>query len=90
MATTQEMETTITYDHAEQKYRVWSSYRPHINRFLKDERASLTGEGEDWASFEIASQDYDIRNAFKRKVNLSDEQRAAAAERLRKAREAAE
>ncbi|QUY60868.1 hypothetical protein [Gulosibacter molinativorax] len=88
MATTTEMETTITYDHAEQKYRVWSSYRPHISRFKKDERARLTGEGEDWASFEIPASQYDIRNAFKRKVTMSDEQREAAAERLRKARAA--
>lgn len=90
MATTAEMETTVVYDHAAQTYRVWSSYRPHISRFKRDTRATLTGEGEDWASFEIPAEDYDIRNAFRRRVSMSDEQKQAAADRLRAAREGRE
>lgn len=88
MATRDEMETTVVYDHAAQKYRVWSSYRPHISKFLGDERVRVLGQGNDWAEFEIPAEVYDVRNGFKRRMNLSDEQREAAAARLKSYREA--
>ena len=82
MATVSEQETTVTYDRQERVYRVWSSFTPHINRYKKDERAKLVREGEDFAEFTISDSDFDITKGFKRKVRMTDEQRAAAGARL--------
>ena len=88
MASRDEMETVVVYDHAAQKCRVFSSYRPHISRFKSDERVRVLRVGEDFGEFEIPAEVYEIRNGFKRRMNWSDEQRQAAAARLKSYREA--
>ena len=87
MATTSEMETTVTYDHQEGLYRIWSSYRPHIRKFQNDSRATEAKSGEEFSEFTIPADQFDVTKGFKRRFTMSDEQKQAAADRLRKARE---
>lgn len=86
MSKTEETETTVTYDHQEKVYLIWTNYRPHLNKFRKDERAINGLQGEDWGEFTIPADKFSIVRGFKSIRNLSPEQKAAAAERLSKAR----
>lgn len=87
MAGYSEIETTVTYDHQEKMYRIWTNYRPHINKFKQNENVTIEEEGEDYAMFLISSEHYDIRKGFKFKRKLTDEQRRELSERMSKARE---
>lgn len=55
---------------------------------VRELRSGFHGATE-WADFRIDERDYNPAQAVKRNSNLSPEQRAAAAERLRASREAA-
>ena len=55
---------------------------------VRELRSGFHGATE-WADFRIAERDYNPAQAVKRNSNLSPEQRAAAGERLRASREAA-
>ena len=55
---------------------------------VRELRSGFHGATE-WADFRIAERDYSPERGVKRNSNLSPEQRAAAAERLRASREAA-
>jgi hypothetical protein len=92
MASREEQETTVTGNRKEGVWYVWTADPVHIRRFTReaaDGRGVLVGSGEDWAEFKIPSSDYDPGRGFKRrKMVLSDEQRAERSERLRNARNA--
>lgn len=83
-----EQETTVVYDHSEKVYRIFSTYAPHIRKFTADKRAKLIDSGEEWATFEVLADDFDIKKAFRNKRKLTDEQREELAERFRRVREA--
>ena len=55
---------------------------------VRELRSGFHGATE-WADFRIAERDYSPERGVKRNSNLSPEQRAAAAERLRASREVA-
>jgi hypothetical protein len=84
-----EWETTVTYDHLLQEVRIYTTVPRHINKLRKDERAKVTGDEGDAVNATINAADFDPLSGFKRKSKPMDpEQREAAIERLKKAREA--
>ena len=59
----------------------------HLRKLRKDPRVTERSGGEDWGNFAIPSDQYDPLKGFKRAPRrLTDEQRAAAADRLAAAR----
>lgn len=64
-----------------------------ITKFRKDDRFTETAagthlDGSAWAEFTIPADRWNPASGAKRSRNLSEEQRAAVAERLKKGREA--
>lgn len=88
-----ERETVITTTDDANEVRIWTAQRRHIGRLRRHpayvEVAHGTHEGTEWAEFTIAAELWNPATGAKRaRKPLTDEQRAAAGERLRKAREA--
>lgn len=91
MASFEESETTVTGIQADRCYYIGSNRQKHITRLNREVEAGraelLTTEGE-WSQYRVPEQHFDPLTGFKRQVNMSEEQRQAAAARLAKAREA--
>lgn len=89
----EERETTVTVTDADPNVLIWSARRKDITRLRKHPKAVETGsgfiDGTEWASFTVPSDQWSPASGIKRVSNLTDEQKAAGAERLRKAREVA-
>ena len=93
MSARDEQETTVTAGRADEWIYIWTNNPIHARRLDKDPRAiKETGggvHGEFGGHYKIRATDFDPLKGFRRaKRVMSEEQRAAAAERLRKARAA--
>ena len=90
MASFEESETTISGIQDDRCYYIGTNRQKHItrlNREVETGRAELlTTEGE-WSQYRVSEKHFDPLTGFKRQVNMSDEQRQAAAARLAKARD---
>jgi hypothetical protein len=88
--TAPERETVITTTDADTRVRIWTAQRKYISRLKKNPAFTLVKEGEHgsspWAEFTIPADQWSPAGGAKRKLNLTVEQRAAAAQRLRVAR----
>ncbi|MGO2411616.1 hypothetical protein ACTXIU_17570 [Glutamicibacter arilaitensis] len=90
MASFEESETTVTGIQADRCYYIGSNRQKHIsrlNREVEAGRAELITNENEWAQYRVHEKNFDPLTGFKRQVNMSDEQRQAAAERLAKARD---
>lgn len=90
MASFEESETTVTGIQADRCYYIGSNRQKHIsrlNREVEAGRAELITNENEWAQYRVHEKHFDPLTGFKRQVNMSDEQRKAAAERLAKARD---
>ena len=93
--TPDERETIVRIDDAEKVARIWTSRRTDITRLRKNPGAVETASGyhgtTQWAEFEIAPGNWNPASGIKRRSKpMTEEQRAAAAERLRQYREGRE
>lgn len=89
--TAAERETTVTVTDADDQVRIWTAQRRHITRLRKNPafaevRSGLYGTTE-WAEFTIPADQWNPASGAKRRSSLTPEQRQAAADRLRAARE---
>lgn len=84
--TIDEMETTVTFVRSDNVVRIYSSNPKHLNRLRADERATITKDYGDSAEFTIPADQFDPLKGFKRKVNLTAEQKQAIANRFAKIR----
>ena len=88
-----ERETVITTSDGDDLVRVWTAQRTVITRISRDSRFTIVDSGEHggtrWVSATIPAEKWSPVTGVKRTRTMSDEQKAAAAERLRAAREAA-
>ncbi len=86
-----ERETTVTTTDDDDTVRIWSAQRRHIGRMRRHpaftEVASGLAEGSEWAEFTIPADQWSPATGAKRRSGLSDEQKRAAAERLRAGRQ---
>lgn len=87
----EEQETTVSVTRADEFVHIWTAIPAHINRLKKNTSFTLlresTTKGEIWASFSIPATNWNPASGAKRKRNLSEEQKAESAARLKKARE---
>lgn len=89
-----ERETTIAYTDADEYVTVFTCIRRDLtamrkNPAFKQVRSGTYKDGTEWGDFQLSVEDFgSISSIVKRKRNLSDEQRAAVAERLSNARKA--
>lgn len=89
MAARNEQETTVTAGRDESVVRIWSNNPVHVRRLRKESRVTQIDGDEFGGHFEIPANQFDPLKGFKRATRvLTDEQRAAAAERLNNARKA--
>lgn len=90
MAMREEMETTVTGHRRDGMYYVYTADAKHLNRLDKmvaAGRAVVQKRGEDWGDFAIPASEYDPMTGFKvKRKPMTPEQKAAAAERMRNAR----
>ncbi len=91
MATPEERETTVTVTDADAVVRVWSNRRRDVSKLRKHPLFQVENSGFDgsteWVEGTIPSDKWNPVTGIKRKARqLTDEQRAAAGERLRRAR----
>ncbi|WP_029090077.1 hypothetical protein [Brevibacterium album] len=86
-----ERETVVSVSDADERVRIWTAQRRHINKLRKSpkavEVASGQHDGSEWAAFEVDADQWSPASGIRRTRNLTDEQRAAARERLARARE---
>lgn len=88
MTSLDEQETTVTWCRANDVIYIYTSNVVHLRALRKRTDIEEVMGGDDWGDFRVSTEVYDPLKGFKRKRTLTDEQRAAAGERLRKAREA--
>ena len=85
-----ERETTVTITDADDMVRIWTAQRRYLGRLRRHpsftEVKSGTHGGTEWAEFTIPARDWNPATGAKRKSNMTDEQKAALAERLRAVR----
>jgi hypothetical protein len=91
MTARDEQETTVTAGRDEEWVSIWTNNPVHARRLDKDPRAEKTKDGPDefggW--YRIRATDFDPLKGFRRAPRvMTDEQRAAAVERLANARKA--
>lgn len=90
--TADERETVVTQSDGSDVVRIWTAQRTVINRFRgkPDVKVIRSGNdsGTDWMELEVPAERWNLAGAVKRRVNMTDEQRQAAADRLRSARTA--
>lgn len=88
MASIDEQETTVSQPRAG-LIHIYSTVPAHLRRLRSEERAREISGGEDYGTFEVAESDYDALTGFRKRMRpMTDEQRKAAGERLKRAREA--
>jgi hypothetical protein len=85
-----ERETTVTTTDADDTVRIWTAQRRHIGRMRRHPAFTEVGtgfyDGSEWAEFAIPADQWPPASGAKRKSNLTDEQKQAAAARLAAAR----
>lgn len=85
-----ERETTVTITDADDVVRIWTAQRRYLGRLRRHpsytEVKSGTHGGTEWAEFTIPASEWNPATGAKRKSNMTDEQKAALAERLRAVR----
>jgi hypothetical protein len=88
--TAAERETIINASDADDLVRIWTAQRRHITRLRNNPSFTEVATGHygttEWAEFTIPADSWSAASGAKRRVTLTDEQRQAAAERLRAAR----
>ena len=88
-----ERETTVTITDADDTVRIWTAQRRYLGRLRRHpsytEVASGFHGGSEWAEFTIPASEWNPATGAKRKVTMTDEQRAASAARLRAVRASA-
>ena len=88
-----ERETTVTTTDADDVVRIWTAQRRYLGRLRRHpsytEVKSGTHGGTEWAEFTIPASEWNPATGAKRKVTMTDEQRAASAARLRAVRASA-
>lgn len=89
-----ERETVITVSDGADTVHIWTAQRTVITKLRKDDRFTITGEGEhdgtNWVSATIPAEKWNPVTGAKRNRTMTDEQRRAAGERLKAARERGE
>lgn len=97
MPAREEQETTVTFGRVDDYVSIWTNNIVDIRKLEKEARAervkpeALTEEhieGGWGVDYRVKAEDFNILGGFRRKRVMTDEQKAAAGERLRKAREA--
>lgn len=84
-----EQETTVSAGRDESVVRIWSNNPVHVRRLRKDPRATQLDGDDMGGHFTIPADQFDPLKGFKRaRRAMTEEQRAAAAERLSNARKA--
>lgn len=87
-----ERETVITASDGDDLVRVWTAQRTVITRISRDSRFTIVDSGEHegtrWVSATIPADKWNPVTGAKRNRTMTDEQKKAAADRLRAAREA--
>ena len=90
--TASERETVINSDDDSGVVRIWTAQRRFITRLRKNPTFTEIGTGfhgtTEWAEFTIPADQWNPASGAKRRVTMTDEQRRAAADRLRAARSA--
>lgn len=91
--TAPERETVITSSDGDDYVEFWTTQRKVITRLRRNERVEIvdegTYEGSEWVHARILASLWSPTSGVKRKSKpMTEEQRQAAGERLRKAREA--
>lgn len=84
-----ERETSLAYSDADDTIHVYSSIRKDITAMKKKEQFELVEEGKHngstpYAHFKIARESFDISKAAKYKRQMTEEQRKAQSERMKK------
>lgn len=86
-----ERETVVTTSDGDDLVRIWTAQRTVITRINRDSRFTVVDSGEHdgsrWVSATIPAEKWSPVTGVKRTRTMTDEQKAAAAERLRAARE---
>lgn len=86
-----ERETTVVTSDDDPNVMIWTAQRPYITRLRKAEDATEVRSGfigtSEWAEFVIPRERWNPVSGIKRRVNMTDEKRAALADRLNKMRE---
>ncbi|ROR95458.1 hypothetical protein EDD28_0099 [Salana multivorans] len=93
MATADERETTVTVCDSDAHVRVWSNRRRDITKLRNHSRVTIVSEGvhdgTPWVEAILPAAEWSPVHGIKRRRKpLTDDQREAAVERLRIAREA--
>ena len=86
MASRDETETTVVYDHGDKVYRVWTNYGPHVRKFtglVESGRATLIESDDESVSVNVPASEYDAGRGVKTKRVMTEEQRRAASERMK-------
>lgn len=91
----EERETTVTSTDADPLVRIWTNQRRHLSRLRNNDAYTEIGSGFDgtteWAEFTIHTTQWNPATGAKRKRKpLTEEQRAALADRLHDARQSKE
>lgn len=86
-STLDEQETTVSRNRGDDRVRIWSNVAADVRAMLKDERFTLEGYDGHGAFFTIPVSEWNPVRGAKRRRNMTNEQKQAAADRLRKARE---
>jgi hypothetical protein len=85
-----ERETVVNASDADDTVRIWTAQRRYITKLRRHPKVTEIRAGHDgsteWAEFSVPADQWNPVSGVKRASNLSDEQRAAAAERLAQAR----
>lgn len=83
-----EQETTVTWLRSEKVVRIYTSDPAEARRLRAAEAVNQVRGDETWGDFTVPITAFHPLRGFKRKRTLTDEQRKATGERLKKAREA--
>lgn len=84
-----EQETTVSAGRTDEYVQIWTSNIVHLRALRKDSRVKEVYGSEEYGQFEVSAEVYDPIKGFKRASRkMTEEQRAAASERLAKARAA--
>lgn len=90
--TASERETVINSDDDSGVVRIWTAQRRFITRLRKNPAFTEVDTGHtgstEWSEFTIPADRWNPASGAKRRVTMTDEQRRAAADRLRAARSA--
>ncbi|GAA1639378.1 hypothetical protein GCM10009700_27900 [Brevibacterium sanguinis] len=89
--TADERETVVTQSDGSDVVRIWTAQRSVINRIREKPDVKViaqgTDRGTDWMELEVPASRWNLAGAVRRRSTMTDEQKQAAAERLKQARE---